>query len=200
MDTTRFPANGPKGSNARFVSYMGTLHSCSRCLIGMPASASMTSNMKLHPNRKATQSSCHLDSKSLISAIGFPFSKRLYLGTSVRRSPVGALFAGTGDLILPTLFMKGKGGIVGIANIVPHLCSSIYNYFLKGDLEKAKEVQMKVTYLNTNLMQKYNQVSSIKEGMNWLGQPAGYPRRPSLPLTCTEKQEIIPHLHIVSPE
>jgi 4-hydroxy-tetrahydrodipicolinate synthase len=58
---------------------------------------------------------------------------------------------------------------------------------------------MKVTCLNNILIKKYNQISSIKEAMNQLGQPAGYPRRPSLPLTRTEKKDIINNLRILSP-
>jgi len=109
------------------------------------------------------------------------------------------VFSGTGDLILPTLLMNGQGGIVGIANTVPHLCSEIYTHYLKGDLENAKKMQRKVTRLNNILIKKYNQISSIKEAMNQLGQPAGYPRRPSLPLTRTEKRDIINNLRILSP-
>ena len=93
--------------------------------------------------------------------------------------------------------MNGKGGIVGIANTVPQLCASLYNYYLTGDLEKAKEVQMKVTFLNKSLIKTYNPISSIKEAMNQLGQPAGYPRRPALPLTRTEKKDIINNLRIL---
>ena len=109
------------------------------------------------------------------------------------------VLAGTGDLILPTLLMGGRGGIVGVANVAPDLCSSIYNHYKKGQLERAKEVQMKVLYLNNILFKKYNQLSSVKEAMNQLGHPAGYPRRPSLPLTRTARKDVREALRILGP-
>jgi 4-hydroxy-tetrahydrodipicolinate synthase len=108
------------------------------------------------------------------------------------------VFAGTGELILPTLLMKGKGAIVGIANAIPHLCSAIYKYYLQGDIKKVQKVQMKVTQLNNIFIKKHNQISSIKEAMNQLGQPAGYPRRPSLPLTRIAKKDIAQHLKLLT--
>ena len=41
---------------------------------------------------------------------------------------------------------------------------------------------MKVLDLNDVLIKRFNQISAIKEAMNQIGKPAGYPRRPSLPL------------------
>lgn len=108
------------------------------------------------------------------------------------------VLAGTGDLILPTLLMGGKGGIVSVANVAPYLCSSIFNYYEKDQFEKAKEAQMKVLHLNNALMKQNSQISSIKEAMIQLGQPAGYPRRPFLPLTETAQKEIMEVLRILS--
>lgn len=98
--------------------------------------------------------------------------------------------AGTGDLVLANLMMGGKGGILGIANVAPRLCSDIFDYFKENNIEKAKEAQMNALYLNDLLIKKYNQLSSIKEALNQLGQPAGYPRLPSLPLKEEARQTI----------
>ncbi|MDQ1279324.1 MAG: hypothetical protein QG670_586 [Thermoproteota archaeon] len=106
-----------------------------------------------------------------------------------------SVLAGSGDVVLANLMMGGKGGILGIANVAPRLCSDIFDYFKKGDSEKAKEAQMKALFLNDLLIKKYNQLSSIKEAMNQLGQPAGYPRLPSLPLKEEAKQNIQKALH-----
>ncbi|UCH02359.1 MAG: 4-hydroxy-tetrahydrodipicolinate synthase [Candidatus Bathyarchaeota archaeon] len=93
-----------------------------------------------------------------------------------------SVLAGSGDLVLPTLIMGGRGGILGVANVAPQLCSAIYNNYKLGKLEKARTCQMQVLYLNEILIKRYNQISSIKEALNQLGKPAGYPRLPSLPL------------------
>jgi 4-hydroxy-tetrahydrodipicolinate synthase len=107
------------------------------------------------------------------------------------------ILAGTGDLILPTLLMGGRGGIVGIANVVPRLCASIFTHYKKGQFEEAREAQMKILQLNAVLFKKYNQVSSVKEAMNQLGLPAGHPRRPSLPLTRKAREDVKESLRIL---
>jgi len=101
-----------------------------------------------------------------------------------------SVVAGTGDLVLATLLMGGKGGILAVANVAPRLCSDIYDHFKRGEIEEAKEAQMKALHLNDVLVRRYNQLSSIKEALNQLGQPAGYPRLPSLPLSEEARQTI----------
>ena len=101
-----------------------------------------------------------------------------------------SVMAGTGDFVLATLMMGGHGGILAVANVAPRLCVDIYDYFRKGETEKAKDAQMKVLYLNDILVKRYNQISSIKEALNQLGQPAGYPRLPSIPLKEEARQNI----------
>lgn len=102
-----------------------------------------------------------------------------------------SVFAGTGDLILPSLLMGGMGGIVGVANVAPHLCSSIFRSYRNGQFEEAKSIQMTILQLNNLLTKKYNQISCTKEVMNQLGLPAGYPRRPSLPLNDPAKLDVM---------
>ncbi len=101
-----------------------------------------------------------------------------------------SVLVGTGDIILPGLVMGATGAIVAIANVAPKLCSDIYNAYLNGDLEKARRLQNKAVQLNELLVKRFNQISAIKEGLTQLGQPAGIPRRPSLPLNDEEREEI----------
>ncbi len=101
-----------------------------------------------------------------------------------------SVLAGTGDLILPCLLMGGKGGVIAIANVAPRLCVELYNQFKKNEIERARQVQMQLLRLNDILVKRFNQISAIKEAMNQLGKPAGYPRRPSLPLGDKARNEI----------
>lgn len=101
-----------------------------------------------------------------------------------------SILAGTGDLILPTFIMGGSGAIVAIANVAPKLCVELYQMFNRGEIDKAKSLQIKLTYLNEVIVKKFNQLSAIKEALNTLGLPAGYPRLPALPLYEDEKREI----------
>lgn len=111
-----------------------------------------------------------------------------------------SVLAGTGDLVLATLMMGGRGGILGVANVAPRLCSDIYDHYRKGRLERAREAQMKALYLNDVLIRKFNQISSIKEALNQMGQPAGYPRLPSLPLSkeaCQTVKKTLSELNLL---
>jgi 4-hydroxy-tetrahydrodipicolinate synthase len=101
-----------------------------------------------------------------------------------------SILAGTADLIYPTLLMGGSGAIVAIANVVPELCSRLYEAFKNGDRETAKILQLKLNHLNEVLVKRFNQLSSIKEALNLLGMNAGYARLPILPLKEEDRSEI----------
>jgi 4-hydroxy-tetrahydrodipicolinate synthase len=101
-----------------------------------------------------------------------------------------SVLAGTADTVLPTLFAGGKGAVVAVANVFPALCSQLYQSFKAGKLEKAARLQSSVSFANEVLVKKFNQLSAIKEAMKMKGLPAGYPRRPALPLTDAEKKTL----------
>jgi len=101
-----------------------------------------------------------------------------------------SVLSGSGDLILPTFVMGGKGAIVAVAIVAPSICADIYRFFKKKDIERAVEAQRKALRLNEVLIRRFNQISSVKEALSQLGQPAGYPRRPSLPLDEESRQEV----------
>lgn len=101
-----------------------------------------------------------------------------------------AVLAGTADVVLPTLALGGKGAVIAVANAFPKLCTSLYKAFKKGNCQKAVELQRAITHINEVLVKKYNQLSAIKEAMQILGLPAGYPRKPALPLEEAEKAEV----------
>ena len=121
------------------------------------------------------------DSSGLVGRISELVS---YVGDKI------AVLGGTGDMILPCLEMGGAGGIVAIANVAPKLCSDIYDAFKRKDHDEARKLQIRGVHLNELLVKKFNQISSIKEALIQLGQPAGFPRRPSLPLKQDAREEI----------
>ena len=105
-----------------------------------------------------------------------------------------SVLAGSADMVLPTLQAGGKGAVVAVANIFPDLCSRLYKTLKKGDYEDAMRLQNRVSYANEVLVKRYNQLSAIKEAMRFKGLPAGYPRRPSLPLVGAEKEGLLSSL------
>jgi len=100
-----------------------------------------------------------------------------------------SILAGTGDVIFPTLMLGGKGAIVAIANVAPKICVSLYEAVKNGQYLKAKELQLKLLPLNDVLTKKYG-VTAVKEALNIIGKPAGYPRKPLLSLDDQSREEI----------
>jgi 4-hydroxy-tetrahydrodipicolinate synthase len=101
-----------------------------------------------------------------------------------------AVLAGTADLALSTLMQGGSGAVIAVANPFPKMCTDLYESFLKSDYKKASDLQGTISYMNEVLVKRYNQLSAIKEALNNIGLPAGYPRKPALPLDDKEKKEI----------
>jgi len=101
-----------------------------------------------------------------------------------------SVLAGTADLALPTLAIGGKGVVIAVANVAPKLCSELYDAFKDGDCAKAWELQKKISHINEVLVIRHNQLAAIKEVLNIMNLPAGYPRKPTLPLNEREKAEI----------
>jgi len=101
-----------------------------------------------------------------------------------------SVLAGTADIVLPTLLAGGKGAVVAVANVFPALCNQLYKAFEDGRYEEAAKLQNIVSFANEVLVKKFNQLSAIKEAMKINGFPAGYPRRPALPLTEAEKKTL----------
>jgi len=88
-----------------------------------------------------------------------------------------AVLSGNDALILWTLLAGGKGGITAIANILPTIMVSIYQYYLKGDLDNAKKAQNSISKIRDCF--KYGNPNSIvKCATNLIGQPVGPCRKP----------------------
>lgn len=100
-----------------------------------------------------------------------------------------SVMAGTGNVILPTLALGGKGGIVAVANAFPRQCVRIYESWEKSDAAAARDAQLSVLEANRLLTSKYG-VVGVKEALNLLNLPGGYPRRPLRPLPMAAKEEI----------
>ncbi len=88
------------------------------------------------------------------------------------------VLAGSDSLILWTLKAGGSGAISGCSNVFPELMASIYNYYVKGDFEKANEAQKKIRPFR-NVMQMGNPNSVVKRAAQLKGFKVGPARAPS---------------------
>ncbi len=71
----------------------------------------------------------------------------------------------------------GQGGITAIANILPSVMVSIYQYYLKGDMEAAKKAQTSIAPIR-DCFKHGNPNSIVKCASNLIGQPVGPCRKP----------------------
>ena len=100
-----------------------------------------------------------------------------------------SVLAGAADTILPTLMLGGQGAIVAVANVFPRI-RQLYEAFRSGDYEKASLLQRRASYINEVLVKRHNQLSAIKAALGLAGLPAGFPRRPTLPLAAAARKDI----------
>lgn len=88
-----------------------------------------------------------------------------------------SVLSGNDQLILWNLKAGGAGGIAGCANVYPHTLASIYNCYMAGDWEKAKEYQDSIASFRACF--KYgNPNTVVKIAVNLLGFNVGKCRAP----------------------
>ncbi|WHH57990.1 4-hydroxy-tetrahydrodipicolinate synthase [Petroclostridium sp. X23] len=99
------------------------------------------------------------------------------------------VLSGNDSLILWNLLAGGVGGIAGIANIYPKTMVSLYETFVMGDVDRAKEIQDSIRNIRNNF--KYGNPNTIvKKAVNLLGYPVG-PCRAPFNYICQEGIEAI---------
>jgi 4-hydroxy-tetrahydrodipicolinate synthase len=100
-----------------------------------------------------------------------------------------SVLAGKDSLILATLVYGGKGAIAATANVVPRLVVDIYESFVNGDLERARELQFKL--LPLRLAFKLGTFPMVvKEAMNLIGRPAGPAKSPVTSLSEESRKKL----------
>lgn len=88
-----------------------------------------------------------------------------------------AVLSGNDSLILWCLLAGGRGGIAGCANVFPTTMASIYDTFVAGDLEKAREIQDSIRSFR-NCFKFGNPNTIVKTAVGLLGYNVGKCRKP----------------------
>lgn len=86
------------------------------------------------------------------------------------------VYSGNATVFLAGLVHGVEGGILAVANIVPHLARALLEAFREGDLARAQALQNRLDALS-RLLGRGGPVL-LKQAMRHLGLPAGYPRPP----------------------
>ncbi len=106
------------------------------------------------------------------------------------------LYSGNDDEIVPIMSLGGIGVISVLSNILPKETHDICAEFLKGNVEKARDMQLKYVSLINALFSDVNPIP-VKEAMNMMGLGMGPLRMPLAPMTDSARevlrQELIKH-------
>lgn len=87
------------------------------------------------------------------------------------------IYSGNDDMIVPCLSIGGKGVISVVANVLPEETHNICEYYFNGEVEKSRDLQLKMLELINNLFIEVNPVP-VKTAMNLMGFNAGNLRMP----------------------
>jgi len=78
------------------------------------------------------------------------------------------LFSGDDGTAIDFILMGGHGGISVTANVVPKLLSEAYDYASRGNSDKAKEIDLKISNLHSHLFLESNPIP-VKWAMHRMG-------------------------------
>lgn len=99
------------------------------------------------------------------------------------------VLVGTASVLFSGLTLGCVGGINALANVAPKQCVSILDRVKAGDLDAARDLQLKMLPVNQAVTAVYG-VPGLKAAMDMLGYFGGDPRKPLLPSSEREKSEI----------
>jgi len=99
------------------------------------------------------------------------------------------VLAGSGNFLLPALTVGAVGGVMALASVAPHLVNEIVLSFEKGDLRKAKEIQLRLIPANAAVTSQYG-IAGLKTALDLIGMYGGPVRPPLLPLEAPQINDL----------
>ena len=88
-----------------------------------------------------------------------------------------AVMTGAGSLLLASLLVGARGGILAVANVAYDLCAELVETFQQGDLARARTLQRHLAAINQAVTADYG-IAGLKSLLDQLGFYGGPPRRP----------------------
>ena len=96
---------------------------------------------------------------------------------------------GSEGYLLPALIMGAKGAVSALASALPELFTGLYEAFKKGDLEKAKSLQVKLNKVKR--ISERPPLAPIFEILRERGIDCGNPRAPLRTMTAEERSKLV---------
>ena len=102
------------------------------------------------------------------------------------------ILQGSGSVLFPSLMLGAQGAILALSNFAPAETVEIFQKVKSGDLEGAKEIQIRLITLNQKIVNTFG-VPGIKSALGLIGYFGGKPRPPLQPVD-QETKDIIGQL------
>lgn len=103
--------------------------------------------------------------------------------------PDFAVLAGSADFLFAAMIGGAPGGTVSLANSFPALALALYELGRSRNSEDGSVLQERVSRINRAISGAFG-VAGVKAAMDLAGLVGGIPRRPLLPLTENERQQL----------
>jgi 4-hydroxy-2-oxoglutarate aldolase len=99
------------------------------------------------------------------------------------------VLAGSANFLFPAMMNRSVGGTVSLANSFPGIVMELFRQGQARDEAQGVPLQARVTRINKMISGPYGP-SGVKAAMNLGGFKGGIPRRPLLPLTAAQVEEM----------
>lgn len=93
-----------------------------------------------------------------------------------------SVLAGSPNFFYSSLHLGATGGVLSLANVVPNRCAELYDLFMQGNYEGARELSNLLIRLNQVISGTWG-VAGVKTAMDLIGLKGGRPREPLMPIT-----------------
>lgn len=100
-----------------------------------------------------------------------------------------AIFTGSDAMTFTNLEFGGSGGVIGVANVAPKLSSAMFDEFKHGNLEVARQAQLKLLPI-IEAISVGRFPAGLKEAMRIVGMPVGPVKSPLQGLTEDERKNV----------
>ena len=140
---------------------------------GMTVSAGVIGKISQHPNIAGMKDTSKGNMSSYLEAAGEDFG----------------VLSGTVSTLFESMALGAIGGVVSLANAFPDPCCRLFEKFVSGDMEGARELHYRLFRLNRSVSGSFG-VAGVKYAMELGGYHGGDPRLPLLPITEEGKASV----------
>jgi 4-hydroxy-2-oxoglutarate aldolase len=109
--------------------------------------------------------------------------------SSLDRAQDFYVLAGSADFFYPSLHLGAIGGVLSLANALPNICCRLYQLFIEGKYDEARELHFTLARLN-EAVSGTSGVAGVKAAMDVSGFRGGEPRHPLTALSAEAKETI----------